>query len=73
MTRLIALYEIKDLADAYGSTTAQDNIYACINSGSGTHAKRLTAKTKAELAELKYDVGLSAKLEEAFKVLRIKG
>lgn len=72
MTRLIALNEVKDLVDVYGSFTAIENINNCINSFSGIHIKRLTAKTKAELVELKYDVGLSAKLEEAFKVLKIE-
>ena len=68
MTRFIALLEIKDFANCYASITTQENINACINS----NKKRITSKSRKELETLKYDVGLSAKLEKAFKTLHIE-
>lgn len=68
MTRFMALLEVKDFADCFASVSTQTNITDCVNSSK----KRITAKTREELTELKYDVGLSAKLEQAFKTLRIE-
>lgn len=68
MTRFAALLEVKDFADCFTSILTQENINACINS----NKKRITSKTRKELVELKYDVGLSGKLEQAFKILHIE-
>ena len=68
MTRFIALLEIKDFADCFATVTTQENINACINS----NKKRITSKSRKELEVLKYDIGLSAKLEKAFKALHIE-
>ena len=68
MTRFIALLEIKDFTDCYATIATQENINACINS----NKKRITSKSRKELEVLKYDVGLSAKLEKAFKTLHIE-
>lgn len=68
MTRFIALLEVKDFVDCFASISTQENINACINS----NKKRISSKTRKELEELKYDVGLSDKLEQAFKTLHIE-
>lgn len=68
MTRFTALLEVRDFADCFATSSTQENINACINS----NKKRITSKTRKELKELKYDVGLSDKLEQAFKTLHIE-